>query len=88
MLRYQPVIATLCMLFVLQGINQKIAGAPTASPPSWTQHLADGFGPIPGGLVLMAVPVVVWILLQRLPYHGRCSRSAATTRPPSRPAWT
>jgi len=68
-LRYQPVIATLCMLFVLQGINQKIAGAPTASPESWTQHLAEGFGPIPGGLVLIAVPVVVWILLQRLPYH-------------------
>jgi len=68
-LRYQPVIATLCMLFVLQGVNQKIAGAPTASPESWTQHLAEGFGPIPGGLVLIAVPVVVWILLQRLPYH-------------------
>jgi ribose transport system permease protein len=57
------------MLFVLQGVNQKIAGAPTASPESWTQHLAEGFGPIPGGLVLIAVPVVVWILLQRLPYH-------------------
>jgi ribose transport system permease protein len=68
-LRYQPVIATICMLFVLQGINQKIAGAPTAAPPSWTQDLAAGFGPIPGGLVLMAVPVVVWILLQRLPFH-------------------
>jgi ribose transport system permease protein len=68
-LRYQPVIATLCMLFVLQGINQKIAGAPTASPPSWTQHLAAGLGPIPGGLVLIAVPVAIWILLQRLPFH-------------------
>lgn len=68
-LRYQPVIATLCMLFVLQGINQKIAGAPTAAPPSWTQHLAEGFGPIPGGLVLIAAPVVVWLLLLRIPFH-------------------
>ena len=42
---------------------------PTAAPPSWTQHVAEGFGPIPGGLVLIAIPVVVWILLQRLPYH-------------------
>lgn len=68
-LRYQPVIATLCMLFVLQGVNQKIAGAPTAAPPSWTQHLASGFGPIPGGLVLILVPVVIWLGLQRLPFH-------------------
>ena len=44
-LRYQPVIATLCMLFVLQGINQKIAGAPTPAPPSWLADLAEGFRP-------------------------------------------
>ena len=87
-LRYQPVIATLCMLFVLQGINQKIAGAPTASPPSWTQHLAEGFGPIPGGLVLIAVPVVAWLLLRVSRTTASCSRSAATTRPPTRPAST
>lgn len=68
-LRYQPVIATLCMLFVLQGINQKIAGAPTAAPPSWTQHLAAGFGPVPGGLVLILAPVALWLLIQRIPYH-------------------
>jgi ribose transport system permease protein len=68
-LRYQPVIATLCMLFVLQGINQKIAGAPTSAPPSWLVDLAEGFGPIPGGLVLLAGPVVVWLALQRTPFH-------------------
>jgi ribose transport system permease protein len=68
-LRYQPVIATLCMLFVLQGVNQKIAGAPTAAPPSWLNDLADGFGPIPGGLVLMLGPVLAWLVLQRIPYH-------------------
>ncbi len=68
-LRYQPVIATLCMLFVLQGVNQKIAGAPTAAPPSWLNDLAKGFGPIPGGLVLILGPVLVWLALQRIPYH-------------------
>lgn len=68
-LRYQPVIATLCMLFVLQGINQKIAGAPTPAPPSWLADLAEGFGPIPGGVVLLAGPVVAWLALQRTPFH-------------------
>jgi ribose transport system permease protein len=68
-LRYQPVIATLCMLFVLQGVNQKIAGAPTAAPPSWLADLAEGFGPIPGGLVLVAGPVLAWLAIQRIPYH-------------------
>jgi ribose transport system permease protein len=69
LLRYQPVVATLCMLFVLQGVNAKIAGAPKAAPPSWLGHLSSGFGPIPGGLVLIAVPVVAWLAITRLPYH-------------------
>ena len=68
-LRYQPVIATLCMLFGLQGVNQKIAGAPTAAPASWLADLAEGFGPIPGGLVLIAGPVLAWLAIQRIPYH-------------------
>ncbi|HEY7206732.1 MAG TPA: ABC transporter permease [Gaiellaceae bacterium] len=68
-LRYQPVIATLCTLFVLQGVNLKIAGVPTAAPQSWLTNLADGWGPIPGGLVLILAPVVVWLALQRIPYH-------------------
>ena len=68
-LRYQPVIATLCMLFVLQGVNQKIAGAPTAAPPSWLTDLSDGYGPVPGGLILILAPVVLWLLIQHVPYH-------------------
>ncbi len=68
-LRYQPVIATLCMLFVLEGVNLKLAGAPTAAPSSWLDSVASGFGPIPGGLVLVLAPVVCWIGLQRIPYH-------------------
>lgn len=68
-LRYQPVIATLCALFVIQGVNQKIAGEPIAAPPSWLNDLAEGIGPIPGGLILLAGPVLAWILLQRTPFH-------------------
>jgi ribose transport system permease protein len=69
-LRYQPVIATLCALFVIQGVNLKIVnGAPAPAPPSWLEHLRSGFGPVPGGLVLLAGPVVVWLLLRLTPFH-------------------
>ena len=68
-LRYQPVIATLCMLFVLQGVNQKIVGAPEPAPASWLAHLRSGIGGVPGGLILIAVPIVVWLVLQRMPFH-------------------
>ena len=68
-LRYQPVIATLCTLFVLQGVNQKIVGAPEPAPASWLAHLRSGIGGVPGGLILIAVPIVAWIVLQRTPYH-------------------
>jgi len=69
-LRYQPVIATLCALFVIQGVNLKIVnGAPAPAPSSWLEDLRSGFGPIPGGLVLLACPVAVWILLRLTPFH-------------------
>jgi ribose transport system permease protein len=67
-LRYQPVIATLCTLFVIQGINFKIAEVPEPAPASWLNDLVDGIGPIPGGLILIAAPVLVWLGLQRTPY--------------------
>lgn len=68
-LRYQPVIATLCTLFVLQGINYKIAVVPIPAPPSWLNNLSQGVGPIPGGLLLIGGPVLLWLLLQRTPFH-------------------
>lgn len=69
-LRYQPVIATLCMTFVISGINLKLGAQPKAAGSNWTQHLADKIvGPIPGALVLMLVPVAIWMLLARTAYH-------------------
>jgi ribose transport system permease protein len=62
-------IATLCMLFVLQGVNLKSAGAPTPAPPSWLADLAEGWGPVPGGLILILAPVCLWLAIQRMPYH-------------------
>jgi len=68
--RYQPVIATLCTFFVLAGVAQKIAPAPkSAAAGNWTADFADKVGPIPGALLLVAIPLVIWFLLSRSAYH-------------------
>src|SRR5581483_2128418 len=68
--RYQPVIATLCMLLVLLGVNLKIIDQPRYAPqPNWTKPLADHVGPIPGPLIMIAAPLVVWLLISRTPYY-------------------
>lgn len=69
-LRYQPVIATLCSFFVLIGINLKVGASPHPAPAgNWTADLGDKVGPVPGALILLAVPVVVWLLLARGAYQ-------------------
>jgi ribose transport system permease protein len=69
-LRYQPVLATLCMTFVITGINLKLGAIPIGAGNNWTQHLAGNIaGPIPGALVLILVPVAIWQLLSRTAFH-------------------
>jgi ribose transport system permease protein len=69
-LRFQPVIATLCTFFVLSGVALKIAPAPeTVKDVGWLSSLGDQVGPIPGALILMAIPVVIWLALSRTSYH-------------------
>jgi len=64
-LRYQPVIATLCTYFVLVGVGQKLAPTPRFAAPNWTDDLAESVGPVPGGLLTIAAPLLVWALLRR-----------------------
>jgi ribose transport system permease protein len=68
--RYQPVIATLCAFFVLAGVALKIAPAPrTVGDVQWLTSLGDQVGPIPGALILMAIPVAIWLVLSRTSFH-------------------
>ncbi len=68
--RYQSVIATLCTFFVLAGVIAKIAPAPKTAPAgTWLTGLGDMVGPVPGGLLLVAGPLVVWWLLSRTAFH-------------------
>ncbi|HEY7620151.1 MAG TPA: ABC transporter permease [Solirubrobacteraceae bacterium] len=68
--RYQPVIATLCTFFVVAGVITKIAGAPRAVPHgTWTADLGDQVWVVPGALLLIAIPLVIWYALSRSAYH-------------------
>jgi len=67
--RYQPVIATLCALFIISGLNLKLVSVPTAAPPNWTNHLAGDVIGIPAILVVILAPVFLWALLQQTPFH-------------------
>lgn len=69
-LRYQSVIATLCVFFVLAGVIAKIAPSPSQAPAgNWTADLADSIGPVPGGLLMVAIPLLIWFALSRTAFH-------------------
>jgi ribose transport system permease protein len=68
-LRYQPVVATLCGFFILAGFAQTIAPNPVSLPDNWTSHLAGSIGFLPGALVTIAFPLVIWALLGRTSFH-------------------
>jgi ribose transport system permease protein len=67
--RFQPVVATLCANFILSGVATQVAGSsnPTGST-WWTDDLAGSFGPVPGALITIGVPVLIWAGLSRTAY--------------------
>lgn len=68
--RFQSIIATLCLFFILTGACLKVAEAPKSAPAgNWTESLVGSLGPLPGGLLLIAAPVVLWLALRATPYH-------------------
>jgi ribose transport system permease protein len=68
-LRYQPVIATLGMLLVLLGLNLKIAPQPVPAFGGWVGALHGSLGPVPWGLILIALPLLAWAALRFTPFH-------------------
>jgi len=68
-LRFQPVVATLCMNFILTGLATQIEGSTTPQGATWwTDDLASSFGPIPGGLIVIVVVLAIWLALSRTAY--------------------
>jgi ribose transport system permease protein len=68
-LRFQPVVATLCMNFILTGLATQIEGSTTPQGSAWwTNDLAGSFGPVPGGLISIGVVLLIWLALSRTAY--------------------
>jgi ABC-type sugar transport system ATPase subunit/ribose/xylose/arabinose/galactoside ABC-type transport system permease subunit len=66
--RYQAVVATLCMNFILSGFALAYAPAPVAGTTGWLTALGSTVGGVPGGLILLAVPLLAWWGLNRTPF--------------------
>jgi ribose transport system permease protein len=67
--RFVPVIATLCMMFIVSGVTLKLGETSRSAGHNWTQDLADMVGPIPGALILMGIPIVLWVALSTTSFH-------------------
>ena len=65
--RLPAVVTGLAALFIVTGLGQQILASPKQGSTNWTDHLGGKIGPVPGGLVAIAVPLVVWLLLRRTP---------------------
>ena len=66
-LRFPPVIVGLAALLVVGGISGRILPLPSPAPSNWTDNLGASIGPVPGGLVTMSIPLLLWFILRRTP---------------------
>jgi len=67
-LRYPAFVSTLCAFLVLYGVGLKLAPRVVTAPSGWTHQLAGNIGPVPGPLLLLLGPLLVWFVLGRTRY--------------------
>jgi ribose transport system permease protein len=69
-LRVQPIVVTLAMYFSLQGVDLLIAPNPVSlSSAGWVRNLAGSVGAVPGGLLTIGIPVLIWVALRFVPFR-------------------
>jgi ribose transport system permease protein len=66
--RFQAVVATLCMNFILSGFALGYAPSPVPGTTRWLTDLGTTAGGIPGGLILIVIPLLCWWALGRTPF--------------------
>jgi len=69
--RLQPIVATLGVSLILQGVNPYLMPAPhgTLDPWPWMRNLSTYVGPIPGPIIIMGAAFLLWFIITKLPYH-------------------
>jgi ribose transport system permease protein len=69
-LRVQPIVVTLAMFFSLQGIDLLIAPNPASvTSTGWLRHLASTIGVVPGAIITIGVPLLIWFALRFVPFR-------------------
>ena len=70
LLRVQPIVVTLAMFFSLQGIDLLIAPNPASvTSTGWVRHLASTIGVVPGAIITIGVPLLIWFALRFVPFR-------------------
>jgi ribose transport system permease protein len=67
-LRVPAIITGLCALFVVTGIGESILENPESASPNWTDHLGGSIGGVPGAVITLVIPLIIWFLLRRTPF--------------------
>jgi ribose transport system permease protein len=58
------------MYFSLQGVDLLIAPNPVSlSSAGWVRNLAGSVGAVPGGLLTIGIPVLIWVALRFVPFR-------------------
>lgn len=68
LLRIPAVVVTLAMYFILAGLSLRIAPSSLSIGDNWIGDFGTAFGPIPGALILIVIPLIVWGVLSRTLY--------------------
>ncbi|MBN9021118.1 MAG: ABC transporter permease [Rhizobiales bacterium] len=66
--RLQPIVATLGTYLILMGANLWLLPTPIGPVPQWLAKLSRPILGVPGPLVFVVGPVLVWFLLGRTPF--------------------
>ena len=68
-LRVPAIVVTLAMYFTLQGVDLFIAPNPVSvSSTGWVGNLAGSVGPVPGGVLTIGIPLLIWLALRFVPF--------------------
>jgi ribose transport system permease protein len=63
--RVPAIVVTLGTYLFLVGLSVTVMPTPEGSMPSWLTRFAGQFGPVPGALILILVPLLAWWAFSR-----------------------
>ncbi|WP_449282773.1 ABC transporter permease [Leucobacter sp.] len=64
-LRLPPIVASLASMFILTGINLRLAPTPVILFDGWVLDMAKQIWFVPGALLTIGIPLIAWSLLMR-----------------------